>query len=121
MIPRAAPLQPWPLDRLLARIAREWDSDKAVFSLAGRRFWKAQPGLDLACESGGRHVATPVSPAAGSQTQMAQNLALGWLTGVRTFEFKTVQILDHLDIPRLCLDMEHEGCNVEWSHERTLG
>ena len=120
MTSRVPPLQPWPLDRLLARIEQEWDSDKAIFSLAGRRFWKAEPGLDLSCDVGGRRVATPVGPAAGPHTQLAQNLALGWLAGARTFELKTVQILDQLDIPRPCIDMEHEGYNVEWSQELAL-
>jgi len=120
MNPRVPPLQPWPLDRLLARVAQEWAGDKSVFSLAGRRFWKAEPGVDLSCDVGGRRVATPVGPAAGPHTQMAQNLALGWLAGARTFELKTVQILDQLDIPRPCIDMEHEGYNVEWSQELTL-
>lgn len=120
MTARIPPLQPWPLARLLARIAHEWPHDKAIFSLAGRRFWKAEPGLDLSCLVAGRRVATPVGPAAGPHTQLAQNLALGWLAGARTFELKTVQILDELDIPRPCIDMEHEGYNVEWSQELTL-
>lgn len=120
MTERIPPLQPWPLARLLARIAHEWRHDKAIFSLAGRRFWKAEPGLDLSCLVAGRRVATPVGPAAGPHTQLAQNLVLGWLAGARTFELKTVQILDELDIPRPCIDMEHEGYNVEWSQELTL-
>ncbi|MBK8166802.1 MAG: glutamate synthase [bacterium] len=121
MTTRIPPLQPWPLSRLLARIAHEWARDKAVFGLAGRRFWKPEPGLDLSCTVAGRRVATPVGPAAGPHTQLAQNLVLGWLAGARTFELKTVQILDELDIPRPCIDMEHEGYNVEWSQELTLG
>jgi putative selenate reductase len=121
MSTRVPPLHPWPLDRLLARVAQEWDRDAAIFSLAGRRFWKQDPALDLSCLSGRKRVATPVGPAAGPHTQLAQNLALGWLAGSRTFELKTVQILDELDIPRPCIDMEHEGYNVEWSQELTLG
>jgi putative selenate reductase len=120
MTARVPPLHPWTLDRLLSRIAHEWEQDKSIFSLAGRRFWKAEPGLDLSCDVGGRRVATPVGPAAGPHTQLAENLALGWLAGARTFELKTVQILDELDIPRPCIDMEHEGYNVEWSQELTL-
>ena len=120
MSTRVPPLHPWPLDRLLARVAQEWDRDGAIFSLAGRRFWKGDPALDLSCPSGRRRVATPVGPAAGPHTQLAQNLALAWLAGSRTFELKTVQVLDELDIPRPCIDMEHEGYNVEWSQELTL-
>jgi putative selenate reductase len=35
-------------------------------------------------------------------------------------ELKTVQIMDELDIPRPCIDMEDEGYNVEWSQELKL-
>ena len=35
-------------------------------------------------------------------------------------ELKTVQILDELDIPRPCIDMETIGFNVEWSQELKL-
>ncbi len=65
-------------------------------------------------------MATPVGPAAGPHTQMAQNIVLAWLAGARTFELKTVQILDELDIERPCIDMENVGYNIEWSQELTL-
>lgn len=120
MSTRLEPLHPWSLERLLGRIEQEWAQEKSIFSLAGRRFWQADPDVDLSAVIGGRRVATPVGPAAGPHTQMAQNLALGWLAGARTFELKTVQILDELDIPRPCIDMEHEGYNVEWSQELKL-
>ncbi len=32
-------------------------------------------------------------------------------------ELKTVQILDELEIPRPCIDMQTVGYNVEWSQE----
>ena len=83
MSTRIEPLHPWPLERLLARIAQEWAQEKSIFSLAGRRFWQADPDVDLSAVIGGRRVATPVGPAAGPHTQMAQNLALGWLAGAR--------------------------------------
>lgn len=120
MSTRIEPLHPWSLERLLGRIAQEWAQEKSIFSLAGRRFWQADPDVDLSAVIGGRRVATPVGPAAGPHTQMAQNIALGWLAGARTFELKTVQILDELDLPRPCIDMEHEGYNVEWSQELKL-
>ena len=51
---------------------------------------------------------------------MAQNIVLSWLGGGRTFELKTIQILDELDIERPCIDMENVGYNIEWSQELTL-
>ena len=51
---------------------------------------------------------------------MAQNMVLSWLCGCRIIELKTVQILDELEIPRPCIDMETIGYNVEWSQELKL-
>ncbi len=120
MSERTPPLYPWPLDRLLGRVAAEWDDRREIFGLAGRRFFRPDPDVDLACDIAGRTVATPVGPAAGPHTQLAQNVALSWLAGARTFELKTVQILDELDIERPCIDMENVGYNIEWSQELTL-
>ena len=39
---------------------------------------------------------TALGPAAGPQSQMAQNLVLSWLGGCRIMELKTVQIMDEL-------------------------
>jgi len=65
-------------------------------------------------------LATPIGPAAGPHTQLAQNIVAAWLCGGRFIELKTVQIMDELDIPRPCIDMEDEGYNVEWSQELRL-
>ena len=35
-------------------------------------------------------------------------------------ELKTVQIMDHLEIAKPCIDARDEGHNVEWSTEYTL-
>ena len=68
----------------------------------------------------GHRASTPLGPAAGPQSQMAQNLVLSWLAGCRIMELKTVQILDELEIPRPCIDMQTVGYNVEWSQELKL-
>jgi putative selenate reductase len=103
---RVPPLYPWSLTRLLKRVAVEWEDRGEIFGLNGRRFFNSEPDIDLGCVLAGRRVATPVGPAAGPHTQMAQNIVLAWLAGARTFELKTVQILDELDIERPCIDME---------------
>ena len=120
MTERVPPLYPWSMASLLKRVAVEWEDRKEIFGLAGRRFFKVDPDIDLSCEIAGRPVATPVGPAAGPHTQMAQNNVLAFLAGARTFELKTVQILDELDIERPCIDMENVGYNIEWSQELTL-
>ncbi len=65
----------------------------------------------------GHRAATPLGPAAGPQTQLAQNVALSYLSGGRILELKTVQVNDHLVIPRPCIDMRTVGFNIEWSQE----
>ena len=114
-------LTPYPLKILLGRVAHEWDTRHRIFDMPSGRFHHVDPALDLSVMVGPRPAATPIGPAAGPHTQMAQNIVLGWLGGARTFELKTVQILDELEIPRPCIDMEGEGYNVEWSQELRIG
>ena len=78
------------------------------------------PRRDLSVRFHGHAAATPFGPAAGPHTQLAQNIVLSWLAGGRVIELKTVQINDHLTIPRPCIDMQTVGYNVEWSQELTL-
>ena len=113
----APPLTPYRLDHMLERIAYEWDSRQKIFDLPNGRIWSPDPEVDLTMEFLGRPAATPVGPAAGPHSQMAQNIVLGWLGGARVFELKTVQVLDDLEIGRPCIDMETIGFNIEWSQE----
>ena len=117
------PLTPMPIDVLLRRIAHEWETRKRIFDLPIARIWKPDTGpdaVDLSFEFLGRPAATPVGPAAGPHSQMAQNIVLSWLGGSRLFELKTVQVLDDLDIARPCIDMQTVGYNIEWSQELTV-
>ena len=111
------PLTPMSLGRLLGRIEHEWSTRHKVFDLPNARIWQPDPDIDLSFEFLGRRCATPVGPAAGPHSQMAQNIVLAWLGGARLFELKTVQVLDDLEIGRPCIDMETIGFNIEWSQE----
>ena len=91
-----------------------------MFDLPARSFWRGTPDLDLSVLFHGHRAANPLGPAAGPQTQMAQNIALAWLAGARILELKTVQIDDRLTIPRPCIDAQNVVYNVEWSQELRL-
>lgn len=117
MAQEAPPLTPFSLDVLLGRVALEFETRNRIFDLPTARYWKPDPDVDLSFEFLGRPAATPVGPAAGPHSQLAQNLVLSWLGGARLFELKTVQIIDDLEIARPCIDMETIGFNTEWSQE----
>lgn len=111
------PLTPMPLDVLLARVAHEWDSRQRIFDLMKARIYKNGDGPDLSTSFLGRPCATPVGPAAGPHSQLAENIVLGYMAGARIFELKTVQVMDDLDIARPCIDVQTIGFNIEWSQE----
>ena len=114
------PLTPMSLSTLMGRIDHEWRTRKKIFDLPNARIWKLDEDIDLSFDFLGRRCASPIGPAAGPHSQMAQNIVLAWLGGGRLFELKTVQILDDLEIGRPCIDMETIGYNIEWSQELSV-
>jgi putative selenate reductase len=109
-----------PLDLQLQWMLSELESQGSLFGLHRTLFYHPQAGAPFASEMFGQHLATPIGPAAGPHTQLTQNIIAAWLSGGRFIELKTVQIMDELEIPRPCIDMEDEGYNVEWSQELRL-
>ena len=69
-----------------------------------------------------RPLEMPFGPAAGPHTQLAQNIAAGYVAGARFFELKTVQKIDgeDLPVPKPCIKADDECYNVEWSTELTV-
>lgn len=67
----------------------------------------------------GETIETPYGPAAGPNTQLAQNIIAAYYAGSRFFELKTVQIIDGEDLPvnKPCILADDEGYNCEWSTE----
>ncbi len=113
-------LIPYPFPALIRRMFRELAQDEAVFDLPASKFFLGDPERDLSVRFHGHRASSPIGPAAGPQTQLAQNLVLSWLGGCRIHELKTVQVLDELVIPRPCIDMRTVGLNAEWSQELKL-
>ncbi|HKQ50044.1 MAG TPA: glutamate synthase [Phycisphaerae bacterium] len=113
-----AELVPAPLPDLINRMRLEYARQGEIFHLPQRKWWTPDPnGPNLSVTFHGQAAGTPVGPAAGPQTQMAQNLVLSWLAGSRILELKTVQINDRLKIGRPCIDATTIGYNIEWSQE----
>ena len=115
-----AELRPATLDTLVARIFGELERNGSVFDLPRRKFFTSDPDHDTSVLIHGRRVESPLGPAAGPHTQLAQNIVLGWLAGARVFELKTVQANDRIKVPRPCIDAGAVTINVEWSQELTL-
>ncbi len=111
-------MRPVPFGNLLDRITGEMRAHGSVFGISKEQFYK---------DNGENHIkvftqeaSTPLGPAAGPHTQLAQNIITSYLTGARFIELKTVQILDTLEVEKPCIDARDEGYNVEWSTEFTL-
>lgn len=115
-----AELRPYPFSSLVRRVLREVDERQSIFDLPLDKGFYGKAGRDLSVRFHHHGAASPLGPAAGPQTQMAQNLVLSYLVGCRVMELKTVQIRDDLQIPRPCIDMQTVGYNVEWSQELRL-
>ena len=112
-----------PFVDLIDRMRLEYQTRSSMFDLPSKKWFhpSTDPNApDLSTTFHGRPAGNPVGPAAGPQTQMAQNLVLAYLAGSRIFELKTVQINDRLEIPRPCIDATNVGYNVEWSQELLL-
>jgi putative selenate reductase len=110
-------LVPISLPDLVRRMRREVEVTQSIFDLPVRKWFVPDQALDFSALHFQRRAGTPVGPAAGPHTQLAQNIVLSWLAGSRIVELKTVQVNDRLEIPRPCIHVPNIGYNVEWSQE----
>jgi len=114
-------MNPQPFETLLRWILREYEHAQSIFGIHRSFFYTPRADAPYAlADFYGSYMATPIGPAAGPHTQLAQNIVSAWLCGGRFIELKTVQIMDELEIPRPCIDLADEGYNVEWSQEFKL-
>lgn len=107
-----------PFERLINWIFAEYEGKKSIFGIAEKHFFKETTDKQITfC---GEKLSSPLGPAAGPHTQLAQNLAAAYLTGGRFFELKTVQVLDQLSFPKPCINAGDECYNTEWSTELSI-
>lgn len=111
-------MRPVPFKELIKRMFDEYKVKGTIFGIPKSGFYKKQNTNQV--EVFGEKCDTPVGPAAGPHTQLAQNIITSYLTGGRFFELKTVQILDTLEVSKPCIEPTDECFNCEWSTEYTL-
>ena len=105
------------LAELVRRMRSEVQTSRAIFDLPERKWFLPTKEMDFSARHISGWASTPLGPAAGPHTQLAQNIVLSWLAGARIVELKTVQVDDQLQIPRPCIHVPNIGYNVEWSQE----
>lgn len=111
-------MRPIAFDKMLVWISEEYKKYRSIFGIPEHCFFHKKNGIVI--NIFGESCDTPIGPAAGPHTQLAQNIVTAYLVGGRFIELKTVQKLDSLKIDKPCIDARDEGYNTEWSTELSL-
>ena len=82
-------MTPMSFDHLMRWVLEEYKKDGAIF---GEKRMPKLGGKELPIFK--EKLESPFGPAAGPNTQLAQNIIASYVTGARFFELKTVQIMD---------------------------
>lgn len=105
-----------PFSQLMEWVQKEHDTKGTVFGVH-RPYTAGETKLTIF----GRDLETPIGPAAGPNSQLAQNIAASYYAGSRFFELKTVQIMDGAELAacvnKPCIKADDECYNCEWSTE----
>ena len=112
-------MRPIPFAQLMDWILTEHAEKNSIFGV--RKIVKHEGGADpIFAEK----IETPFGPAAGPNSQLAQNIVASYVAGARFFELKTVQIMDGEELSKCvakpCIVAEDECYNCEWSTELTV-
>ena len=109
-------MRPMPFTKLLWRSIMEYKEKGTLFYVPFQK-----PDINIKRNLGGKAIESPIGPAAGPHTQLAQNILAAYAAGARYFELKTVQVLDGADlgIQKPCIYVDGEAYNTEWSSELT--
>lgn len=112
-----------PFPQIMDWAFTEYKQKGSIFGVRKEKFYRNTSGTNI--EMFGDKISSPVGPAAGPNSQLAQNVIASYLAGARFMELKTVQIMDGEElrkcVPRPCINAEDECYNVEWSTEFTVG
>ena len=106
-----------PFEKMLNFITEELKQKGSIFGVHKDKFYYNETGKSIILFD--EKLSSPLGPAAGPNSQLAQNIVCSYLTGSRFIELKTVQVIDGEDITvaKPCINVQDEGYNVEWSTE----
>ena len=112
-------MYPIPFKSLMNWVVTEYAMSGEIFGVH-----KAYKASGKSLPIFGERIETPFGPAAGPNSQLAQNIIASYFAGARFFEVKTVQKMDGAElaacVPRPCILANDEGYNQEWSTELTV-
>ena len=110
-------MRPIPFSQLMNWIIEEHKTQGAVFGVRKMVTANQEGALPIFDE----RIETPFGPAAGPNTQLAQNIIASYVAGARFFELKTVQVMDGEELSKCvnkpCIVAQDECYNCEWSTE----
>ncbi len=112
-------MRPMPFAQVMDWILTEHETQASIFGV--RKAYRHEGGAEpIFAEK----IETPFGPAAGPNTQLAQNIVASYVAGSRFFELKTVQVMDGEELSacvnKPCIVAEDECYNCEWSTELTV-
>lgn len=110
-------MRPISFERMVNWIIGEVKAKGSIYGIHSDKIYYSKPENTFTFL--GETLGIPIGPAAGPNSQLAQNIVAAYLTGSRFIELKTVQTLDGEDLPvsKPCINAEDECYNVEWSTE----
>src|SRR5207248_11122949 len=105
-----AELVPQPFADLVTRLYAETRTNDSAFALPRKKWYvpdASEPDLTVQFHS--QRAGNASGPAAGPQTQMAQNLWLSYAAGWRILALKTAHVDDRPKTPRPCNGVPNGG------------
>ncbi len=110
-------MRPIPFGQLMDWILTENKEHNTIFGIEKQVHHTTGKALPIFDEK----IETPYGPAAGPNSQLAQNIIASYAGGARFFELKTVQQMDGEELAacvnKPCITAEDECYNCEWSTE----
>lgn len=110
-------MRPMPIGQLMTWIMTEYQQKGSIFGV--EKIVKHENGQALPIFE--EKIEAPFGPAAGPNSQLAQNIVASYVAGSRFFEVKTVQVMDGEELSKCvskpCITAGDECYNCEWSTE----